>query len=918
MAQQSAGCKHMTDWPAAAVKQSDGKCEAFIGIGDCVVHARAASRADDTVGSSLAPVSGRLSMTRSILSIACLAALASSTAFAQRLSHDVVPDNYRIRFTPDLAHDRFDGEETIRIGIAKPTASIVLNAIELEIPQAGIEAGGRTQAAQVSFDKDRQTATLTFATPVPAGAADLHLRFRGILNDQLHGFYRSHTEHSKYAVTQFEPADARRAFPSFDQPDLKATFDISTVIDSKDTAISNGRLLSDQPGPDGRHTLTFSTSPKMSTYLVAITVGDFQCASDSVDGIPVRICAPPEYKGRGQFAMDVAKASLHFYNDYFGVKYPFGKLDITAGPDFIEGMENTASIFESDEIFLDPKTASLGTQQYVSSVIAHEIAHQWFGDLVTMTWWDNIWLNEGFASWMQEKPMQAWRPDWQVPRSLDSYGIEKDALRSTHPVRREPNDDPNTLFSTFDIITYGKTAAVIRSLEAWLGPDAFRDGMRAYMKHYAYGNSTAEDLWNALEQSSHKPVATVMRDFIDQPGIPLVRFQNECKDGRSHITLTQDRFYLNRPEHAPAQLWHLPVCFKSASGKTCELLTKRQETFALDRCEPWIMGNANMDGYYHSAYDHAALKALAAHIGGLNAVERLSTVGDEWAAVTSGSDAIGNFLDLVGQVDLTTDSKVTREVTNDLRLLQQNVVDAGDRAAFESWMRRLLQPAVAKVGWDVVAGETDEYRETRSRLLYALGELGADPRAMLWAREHADRFLADASTLDPSLVDTVLGLAARGGDQALFERFEAKARATRDHDELMRYLYALQQFPVPDLAARSMGIAQALMQPGERYYVMPYAMHYPATNDAAWKYLKAHWAEIDANQLYFARVGFIYETGSFCDAAHRDDIRTFFTRVDPKDDPGELDGAIERIDTCMGRKVREEANLKTWLQGKSG
>ena len=853
-------------------------------------------------------------MHRTMVGLACTAALAAGSANAARLSTDVVPENYAIRFVPDLAHDRFEGEETIRVVLRKPASMIVVNAAELAISDVRILSGGRERTAHVALDAAAQTATLTFDAPIPAGAAALRLRFAGTLGDQIKGFYRSHLGEAKYAVTQFEPADARRAFPSFDEPSFKATFDVSAVIDAKDMAISNGRVVSDVPGPAaGKHTVTFSTSPKMSSYLVALTVGDFRCDADSVDGIPLRVCAPPSYAGRTRFALDVAKASVRYYDDWFGIRYPFDKLDIAVGPDFIEGMENTGAIFANDAILIDLATASLQSQQNAAVVVSHEIAHQWFGDLVTMAWWDDTWLNEGFATWMENRPAEAMRPDWRMPRFFDAYGMEKDALRSTHPVRRPPMDDPNALMASFDIITYGKTSAVIRSLAAWLGQDTFRAGIAAYVKAHAYGNAKAEDLWDTLEQVSHRPVATVMRDFIDRPGIPLVRFAASCANGATTVAYTQERFWLNRPADAVPMTWHVPACLRDASGVHCELLDKPRGTIRIEGCSPWLMGNANMDGYYKSAYDAATLSALASHLRDLQPVERQSLVRDTWDVVSSGGDGIDGFLELVGRLDLSTDANLANAVAHDLLVVHDDIADPADRAAFEAWVRVVLRPAVAAVGRDAAPGDADQRRALRATLLEALGASGADPDTIAWANERARRYLDDPSTLDATLAVTVLDLAARHGNRTLFDAIEAKARAAMGHDDRLRYLTSLQAFADPALARRSLAIAQELLQPSERYFVMPGALRHPPTADASWQYIKEHWAELDANQLYFSRTAFVYDAGSFCDASHRDDVRAFFTRANPADDPGELAGAIERIDTCIGRREREHARLHAWL-----
>ena len=368
-------------------------------------------------------------------------ALASTPGFAQsRLPGDVVPDHYDLTFTVDLANERFTGLETIRVRVNTPTSRVVLHALDLELEDVTIassSARASAQPAQVALNDQTQTVTLTVARPLPRGSAQIRIRYRGRLNDRLRGFYSSKAGQRTYAATQFEATDARRAFPSFDEPALKATFALTLIVDRGDTAISNGRLLSDTPGPGpAQHTLKFSTSPKMSSYLVAIAVGDFRCLAGSQDAIPIRICATPDKVELGHIALAATRQILKFYNGYYAIKYPFGKLDIVALPDFAAGaMENTAAIFFRETALLAADGASTATRKNIADTIAHEIAHQWFGDLVTMQWWDDLWLNEGFATWMSSHPLAAWKPEWNIPvddAAAAQRALNLDALRSTH------------------------------------------------------------------------------------------------------------------------------------------------------------------------------------------------------------------------------------------------------------------------------------------------------------------------------------------------------------------------------------------------------------------------------------------------------------------------------------------------------
>ncbi len=455
--------------------------------------------------------------------------------FAQRLPELARPVNYQLTFAPDFEKNIFSGQETISIQVLKPTSEIVLNAAEIDFLSASITSAGATQDAKVTLDKNKQMATLTVEKALAAGPATIHIRFNGLLNDELRGFYLGKDEQGrKYAVTQFEATDARRAFPSFDEPAYKATFDITVIADKKHVALSNAKVLSDEPGPAaGQHTIKFATSAKMSSYLVAIAVGEFEAVEGEADGIPIRVWGTPGKKQLGSFALAGAESFLHYYNQYFGIKYPFEKLDLIGLPDFEAGaMENTGLItFREALLLIDEQHASIALKHEVADVLSHEMAHMWFGDLVTMQWWDDIWLNEGFATWMSPKPVAAWKPEWHVELdsvrdSIQSQAV--DSLQHTRPIQQAA-ETPEQIQELFDGIAYGKSAAVLRMLEAYIGPESFRAGVNQYLTQHAYGNATATDFWTTLAKASGKPVDEVMPTFVQQAGLPFVAVHAECR-----------------------------------------------------------------------------------------------------------------------------------------------------------------------------------------------------------------------------------------------------------------------------------------------------------------------------------------------------------------------------------------------------
>src|SRR6201996_2447527 len=532
---------------------------------------------------------------------------------AQRLPANVQPEHYTLRLTPDIDKATFSGEETIDVTLEQAADSITLNAAEIQFQSVTANNGKRDMKADVSLDEGKQQATFTFPGTLPAGPVKLKIAYTGILNDKLRGFYLSKAEGHRYAVTQFESTDARRAFPSFDEPDFKATFDVTIVAPKEDTVISNTNVISDTAGPVlGEHTVQFARTPKMSTYLMAFLIGDFKCIEGSSDGVPIRACATPERVQYAQFALTSAEYILHYYDTYFGIKYPMPKLDMIGIPDFEAGaMENFGAItYRESDMLVDEKNAPMSAKVEVASVVAHEMAHQWFGDMVTMEWWNNIWLNEGFATWMSNKPLAAWKPEWQIPESEAAelnQTLDLDGGRATRAIRSRA-ETPAEINEMFDGIAYGKAAAVLLMTENYLGEQAFRAGVHRYLQAHMYGNATAEDFWNTLQASSGKPVDKIMESLVVQPGEPLLTFGG-VHDGK--VEVTQKRFFLN-PKDAAAQnqTWVLPVCIKSSGDQPdCPVMNAGAQQLPAPGA-PVFYGNAGGKGYYRSRYDKADYQQL--------------------------------------------------------------------------------------------------------------------------------------------------------------------------------------------------------------------------------------------------------------------------------------------------------------------
>lgn len=856
----------------------------------------------------------------------------SGVAFAQRLPTNVLPDHYRLRFEPDFAQNRFSGEETIGVRLLQPASSITLNAAAIQFLDATITSGATTQAAQVSADAKREMATLTVAHEIPAGPARIQIRFGGILNDQLRGLYRSQAGGRKYAFTQFEATDARRAFPCFDEPTMKARFDLSVVAPQGATAISNGRIVSDVPGPGlEQHTIVFSTTPRMSSYLVALAVGKLACTEGAAEGVPIRVCATPENIHLGKFALEAAEGFLRYYNRYYSLPYPFGKLDLVAVPDFAAGaMENTAAIFfRESALLLDARTASLGARERVAETIAHEMAHLWFGDLVTMRWWDNVWLNEGFATWMSAKAVEAWKPQWKTAEdaaaSTDA-ALNADSIADTRPIRARRAETPAEINELFDAIAYSKTAAVLRMTESYVGEGIFRQGVNRYLQEHAYSNATPEDFWNTLAQVSGRPLNDVMASFVDQRGAPLVSVETRCDGGKTAVTLSQRRYSFDQAQFDAGtdELWRIPVCLKQPGGPSagaeapvrCMLLTDKRQTFELGGCAPWVFADAGGRGYYRMEYGpQAAAEIARAAERDLAPQERVALLASEWALVRVNRGNVGDYLALVRGFRQDPSPAVLEAAMENLEGIGRDLTGDSDRELYRQWVRRLLGPLAEQLGWQPAADENPDRRELRATVLGVLGNAGRDPEVLSRARAMVERALRQPDAVDPSLAGTLVRLAALEGDQALYDQYRNKVRSAETPEEHNLYLFTLARFSDPALLQQTLAHAlSAEVRSQDAFILIAAALRNPAGRQVAWGFVKEHWAEIQEKLPPFAGRAIVGATRDFCDAAEREDVRQFFTAHPTSGTGRALRETVETINYCIALRAQQQGPLDEWLR----
>ncbi len=771
---------------------------------------------------------------------------------AYRLPASVRPHAYRLVLTPDLAAATFAGDVEIDVTIHEPTTTITLNAAELEVTIAELNSGdpddGHAVAPSgIALDGDEERVVLTFAEPLATGPATVHLAFTGILNDKLHGFYRSTFvdeagSERVIATTQMESTDARRAFPCFDEPELKATFEVTLVVDDALAAYSNGSVVDETVEAGGKRRVRFAPTMAMSTYLVAFVVGPLE-ATDPVDvgGVPLRIVHVPGKAHLTPFALAVGSHALDFFTDYFGIPYPAGKLDLVAIPDFAFGaMENLGCVtFRESVLLVDPAQASRVELERVADVICHEIAHMWFGDLVTMKWWNGIWLNEAFATFMEVLAVDAFRPEWQ---RWVSFGVEREAamavdgLHATRPVEF-PVGRPEEAQGMFDVLTYQKGGSVLRMLEQFLGADVFREGIHDYLTTHSYGNTETSDLWDALERSSGRAVRTIMDTWINQGGYPLVQVG---EDG----SLSQSPFsYRGLPGGAIGSHWQVPVLTRSLDDPGLDplsVLLGRASHAADGTGSTGVVVNAGGSGYYRVSYPTAMVERLAAGMGDLAPLERYNLVSDAWAASLSGQAPLSDLLRLAqALVDSAEGDPSVWSVLLGALGLFDRVVPDGDRPVLASAVRTLLGPLERDLGWDPRPDDGERTPSLRSSVLRGLGTIGDHPGTVA---EAARRFAGSATAaLHPDTESAILDIVAANGGPSEYEAFLDRYRAPANPQEENRYLYALASFNDPDLAARTFDLALSEVRTQNAPFLLQSLIANRANGPAAWQQITEKW-----------------------------------------------------------------------------
>ncbi len=857
---------------------------------------------------------------------------------AVMLPGNVKPRKYTLTLAPNLEDFTFRGEETIQVEVVEPTSEITLNSSEISILSCAVrDSRGATRTAQVSYNEAEETATFSFDPALPRGAAELRLEFTGTLNDKLRGFYRSYYTdiqgNERYlASTQFEPTDARRAFPCWDEPSVKATFEVTLEAPSDMAAVSNMPIVDERHLRPGVKAIKFAESPIMSTYLLAFVVGDLASIEGRADdGTLIRIWTTRGKESQGEFALDTSKRLLAYFNDYFGIPYPLPKLDHLAIPDFAAGaMENWGAItYRETALLVDPENSSAGTRQQVASIVSHEMAHQWFGDLVTMAWWNDLWLNESFASWMGDKAVDVLFPEWQMWTQFLSYDTNRalnlDGLKNSHPIEQEVKH-PSEIEQLFDAISYSKGASILRMLEQFLGEETFRRGLHDYLVDNQYANATTRDLWDALGAASGQPVATLMDSWVMQTGYPVLEAGIARGRGESTVTLSQRRFVYESISGAQEQddtLWYVPANAKSASRlePVSKLMDGRQDTIRVRTASPdeWVKVNHLHTGFYRVRYAPEDLEKLAGPISRLELppADRLGIQNDAYALVMAGLIPATQFLTIAEAYRNENDASVCADLAANLSSLDNLLWDEGFYQSFLAFARGIFEPIGDRIGWDARPGEGHLDALLRSTVLNQLGEY-EDEGTLREAASRFARHVENSPSIHPNIRAVVYSLAGKTGDRAVYDKMWELRNRTPLQEEKVRFMAGLSQFPQPELLQetleRSLGsevrvhdtITSVIFVAGNRQ-----------GRDLAWQFLKDNWAEFDRRygEGGFGLMRLVSIASNFTTGEMREDVERFFREHPAPAAERSIRQSLERINLNIAWLGRNRDELAEWFVG---
>lgn len=857
------------------------------------------------------------------------------------LPENVKPSRYDLTLAPDLVGFTFSGSESIQIQILEPTPEIVLNCAEIEIQSCVLTIGSERQTpTETVFNEKAETVAFKFGAAIAPGQAKLNIEFTGELNDRLLGFYRSlytdsHGNEKYLAATQFESTDARRSFPCWDEPAIKAAFEVTLIIPSELKAISNMEIVSETDEGNGKTRLRFAETPVMSTYLLVFIVGDLACVEDTTpDGTLMRVWATRGNEDKGRFALETSIDLLAYFNDYFGIPYPLSKLDHLAIPDFAAGaMENWGAItYRETALLVDPENSSAGTREVVAAIISHEMAHQWFGDLVTMAWWDDLWLNESFASWMGDKAVDALHPEWdmwtQFLTNDTMSALSLDGLQNSHPIEQEVNN-PDEIGQLFDAISYSKGASILRMLEQFLGADAFQKGLQIYLNRHSHGNARTRDLWNALGEASGQPVADIMDTWTNQTGYPFLDAEIKRDDSGIEVSLSQSRFLYENVlggGQPSDQTWKVPISIRTASDAepVRSLMEDTTETVKLKPAshgsnDEWIKVNPGQTAFFRVRYSADELEKLTAPIRSLSlpAADRLGIQADAYALTKAGHIPVTHFLTVAEAYQNETDASVCGDLAFNLNALDNLLADEDFYPRFQAFARSIFAPIGRQIGWDARPGESHRDSLLRSTVLAELGHF-EDGDTLAEAQRRFQGYTDDPSSLDPDMRAVVFEMAAQRGNRQTYDLMWDLEKAADLHEEKIRFLTALSNFQQGDLLQETLERTLGSdVRSQDTIRIVVTVANNRHGRDLAWEFIKTNWDEF--NRRYgdggFAFMRLVGMTSLFTTEEKRQEVEKFFADHPAPAAERTISQSLERMKLNISWADQNRDELAKWLVG---
>ncbi len=854
-----------------------------------------------------------------------------------RLPAGARPLAYDLSLRVDPAKDGFSGTARIRVALDKPTRVVVLHARGMRVTRARAVAGSGAIVATASSraaaggKEQPEELVLVFERELPAGEATLELMYEAPFGDGLRGLYKVHEGGADYAYTQFEPTDARRAFPCFDEPGFKLPFRLELTVPRGDRALANMPAEKTTDNADGTTTVRFAESPPLPSYLVAFGVGPFDVVEGEAKPVPFRVVTVRGKGKLGKLALDTAPQLIHQLAAYFDTPYPYPKLDIVAVPEFAAGaMENPGFVtFREELLLLDPAHASIAARRRQAEVMAHEFAHQWFGDLVTMSWWNDIWLNEAFASWMGAKTVDAWHPGFGAHLEAvhwKSWAMNLDALDSARRIR-QPVHNTSEALESFDAITYDKGMSVLGMVESWLGPETFRAGVRQYVHAHSWKNATADDLFAALGAASGKDVASVMDTFLDQSGVPLVSATRVCAPGSpaGQIQLAQSEYRpLGSAPRKTPRSWRIPVCVRVAVQGTpktaCTLLDQATGKIPVNGCPRFFYPDAGEQGYYRVDLPDATLAALfAAGTRQLDEAELAGLVSDGWALVRAGRLGAGQYLASLEKLSGEHSRAVQGEVLEALDDVDGALVADAARPDFARYVERVVGPTSHRLGFKPKPGESDDDALLRRDALDTMGRLADDAWTRRQAASVAKAWFADASRVDADVAAVAVAIDARHGDAALFDRLLDKLAHAPTPEQRLIALGGLVAFDDASLVERLLALTlDGSIKTQDLRYVYPPLFARHETRDVAYRWIRGHLEAVEKRLPSFIVGRLVWVVAGLCDAGRVDDAQAFFA---PK--VAEIEGAdknlkqaVEAGKLCAALADNQRPAVTAWLGGK--